>query len=121
MYKKFIYNNSALKQRRQDLRNAATSSERLLWKELQKSKLGVKFRRQHGIGNYILDFYCPERKLAIELDGSIHEGRKDLDDYRTRTLKEHKIRVIRFWNSEIEKETDSVLEKIRMEILETPS
>jgi very-short-patch-repair endonuclease len=91
-----------------------TEVERKLWFHLKEKKMGVIFHRQHSIGNYVVDFYCPKYKLAIELDGSQHnddQNRID-DEYRTTTLEEHKIKVIRFWNSQITKDFKSVLEYI---------
>ena len=67
-----IHNRPVLKSRRKELRNNSTSAEKLLWGMLQHSNLGgYKFRRQHSVGAYILDFYCPSEKLAVELDGAI--------------------------------------------------
>lgn len=68
-----IHNKKYLKENRKQLRNNSTEAEILLWLELKQSKLdGRKFRRQHSIGNYIVDFYCPSEKLAVELGGEIH-------------------------------------------------
>lgn len=70
-----IHNRKYLKQRRKDLRNNATISEKRLWIALKKSQLkGRKFRRQHSIENYIVDFYCPSEKLIIEVDGNMHNN-----------------------------------------------
>lgn len=63
-----------LKQYRRDLRRHATKSEQILWKYIKSSQLGVKFRRQVSIGPYIVDFYCHEKRLVIELDGYTHQG-----------------------------------------------
>ncbi|WP_208643530.1 endonuclease domain-containing protein [Pedobacter miscanthi] len=69
-----IHNLKYLKEWRKELRNNLTPAEATMWKYLQNSKLdGRKFRRQHSVGNYILDFYCPSEKLAIEIDGSCHD------------------------------------------------
>src|SRR5687768_374142 len=57
---------------RQKLRHNATPAEKALWRSLRNSGIGAKFRRQHGVGPYVLDFYCPEHKLAIEIEGSVH-------------------------------------------------
>ena len=88
-----------LKEFRKDLRNNLTPAEATLWKYLQNSKLdGRKFRRQHSIKNYILDFYCPSEKLGIELDGSSHNGfaSDEYDNERTAELNKLRIRIIRF-------------------------
>lgn len=72
---------------------------------------GYKFRRQHPVAGFILDFYCPQRRLAIEVDGEIHKDKetKEYDLERTRILAENGIRVLRFWNSKVENETEKVL------------
>jgi very-short-patch-repair endonuclease len=120
-WRRFLYNNMSLKPRRRMLRNDSTEAEKILWKRLQRSQLGVKFRRQHSVGNYILDFYCPEKKLAIELDGLVHKLSKSLDEYRTRTLTEHEIKVIRFWNKEVEEEIEKVIRMINTTLFDSPS
>lgn len=65
-----IHNKSSLKEIRKQLRNSATETEELLWQYLKNKQLGEKFRRQHSVKNYILDFYCPQKRLGIELDGA---------------------------------------------------
>ena len=77
--------------RRRQLRSEMTSSERRLWSRLRaKQFFGLRFRRQHGIGPYIVDFYCPERLIVIEVDGDVHaeESRKRKDQQRERNLKD---------------------------------
>ncbi len=98
------------------LRREETTAEKILWQELRNRKLGIKFRRQHPIEKFILDFYVPEIKLAIELDGSSHKENKEYDTLRTEYLKSQGIKLIRFWNSEIEKDLGNVLRKIKKEI-----
>lgn len=95
------------------LRKEETKAEKILWQELRNKKLGVKFRRQHPVDKFILDFYAPEINLAIELDGSIHTENKEYDKTRTEYLKEKNINVIRFWNSEIENDLRATLNKIK--------
>ena len=116
MFHEQYHNKPSLKEDRQNLRNNATDAEQLLWKNLKGKKLvGRKFRRQHSYGNYILDFYCPSERLAIELDGSHHytaEG-KENDRIRDQFLKDNDIKVIRFSNSEVEKKMEVVLERIK--------
>src|SRR5579872_4184975 len=72
MRKNQVNNVTYLKDRRKALRNNLTPAEATLWKMLKGSALNRKFRRQHSIENYIVDFYCPEEKLIIELDGQVH-------------------------------------------------
>ena len=74
-----IFNKTSQKDLRHDLRENCTKSEAVLWKYLKGKKIGFRFRRQHGIGRYIVDFYCPELKLVIEVDGYTHI---DYDQYR---------------------------------------
>ncbi|MEX2029114.1 MAG: DUF559 domain-containing protein [Candidatus Paceibacterota bacterium] len=95
------------------LRREETTAEKILWQELRNRKLNVKFRRQHPVDKFILDFYAPEIKLAIELDGSPHKEMQKYDKLRTEHLKSHDIKVIRFWNDEVEKNLYKVLEQIK--------
>ena len=85
---------------RKSLRNHSTAAEAVLWRILKGKQLeGLKFRRQQGIGPYIVDFYCPKLKLAIELDGEVHDTRSDYDEQRSAFLaKEKGICVLRFEN-----------------------
>jgi len=95
------------------LRQHLTPAEHLLWEELRKRRLaGLRFRSQHPIGSYVLDFYCPAFKLAIEIDGLIHETRSKQDHYRTEVLNLMGITVLRFSNAEIFNELPRVLERI---------
>ncbi len=115
-----IYNQLLQKDRRQDLRNNSTRAEQLLWKHIRQNQLGYKFRRQNGIGPYILDFYCPHLKLCIEVDGDSHETEegKIYDHAREEFLKQAGIKTIRFTNIEVKKNIQGVLESIRMDINE---
>src|SRR3989344_5442961 len=96
------------------LRRENTKAEKILWKELRGGKLGIKWRRQHPIDMFIVDFYMPKIKLVIELDGSVHniKENKEYDKDRTFYLKTKHIKVIRFWNSEVENDLENVLNKI---------
>jgi very-short-patch-repair endonuclease len=110
-----IHNLKYLKQLRKDLRNDLTPAEATLWKYLQNSKLdGRKFRRQHSVNNYILDFYCPSEKLGIELDGEMHKrfASEEYDRERTENLNKLGIRIIRFENKDVYQE-ENILEEIR--------
>ena len=99
-------------QRARELRRNGTKPEAKLWYALRDSRLGVSFRRQHPIGPYVLDRYCPALKLAIELDGDQHSEQQGYDQRRTRFLNLRDIRVIRFWNIEVNEEIDRVYEQI---------
>lgn len=99
-----------------DFRKKPTIAEATLWEVLRTKRLdGYKFRRQHPLQGYIVDFYCPELKLAIEVDGEVHKDEEQLkyDQERTKNLQEFGILIIRFWNSEITDELPIVLERIR--------
>jgi len=100
------------------LRREETKTEKILWKALRNNNLGVKWRRQHPVDMFIIDFYAPKIKLAIELDGSIHKIKenKEYDEDRTFYLESKYIKVIRFWNSEVEKNLATVLDKIQKAI-----
>ncbi len=95
-----------------------TEQEKILWQHLRDEGMGFKFRRQHPIGKFVVDFYCTKLKLAIELDGSPHlnSSGKEYDTLRTKDLEHEGIKILRFWNSEIEKDIKNVLEKIRKTI-----
>ena len=90
-------------QRARELRQEMTPAEKFLWQELRGNKLGVHFRRQQVIAGFIVDFYCHEAGLVIELDGDIHEGetQKETDANRDKVLAELGLRIIRFRNEEI--------------------
>lgn len=111
-----IHNKKYLKPYRKKLRKSLTPAEAFLWKQLQNKKLeGRKFRRQHSIENYIADFYCPEERLVIELDGQGHfnEAAQEYDRIRTQVLNSLRIKVIRFENKMVFENLDSVLEEIK--------
>ena len=101
------------------LRNNLTDAERYLWHVLRQNNLGVKFRRQAPIGNYIVDFVCFDKKLVVELDGSQHiENPKDI--IRDNWLKSQGFRTLRFWNNDVLKNRESVVNKI-LDTLTPPS
>ena len=106
----------AMKQRVQELRREATEAETVLWRLLRGRRfMGVKFRRQYPVRGYVLDFYCDEAKLGIELDGGEHLDMEqaNYDEERSRILDERQgIAIIRFWNSEAMNDTEKVLHKI---------
>jgi very-short-patch-repair endonuclease len=111
-----IHNRQPLKPRRKELRSSLTPAEATLWKSLQRSQVnGKKFRRQHSVGNYILDFYCPECRLAVELDGQGHFNSmtSEYDYRRDEYLKKLKIRVLRFENRLVFENLEGVLQMIR--------
>ncbi|HMB65842.1 MAG TPA: endonuclease domain-containing protein [Patescibacteria group bacterium] len=109
-----IYNRKEQKHKRKSLRNNSTVSENVLWSYLKNKKLGVKFRRQHGIGNYIVDFYCPELKLAVEIDGATHETEKEVErDYKKEEfLKEQGVELKRYTNVDVKNGVGGVVEDL---------
>lgn len=99
------------------LRDNMTKAEALLWERLKKKQIaGIRFRRQHPIDIFIVDFYCHDARLVIELDGEIHNFQSDYDNGRTSDLSQYGIKVIRFDNSEVENNIDKVLITIKNEI-----
>ena len=113
-----VHNRLERKSFRKELRNDLTPAEAALWKVLQRSKIeGRKFRRQHSVGPYILDFYCPEEHLAIELDGEAHRNPLKYDHAQRRTLylQSKNIRVLRFENYLVFDEIEFVIHRIKSE------
>ena len=94
------------------LRKEPTHAERKLWARIRNDQLGVNFRRQHAIGNFIPDFVCVKKKLIIELDGSQHLEQVEYDSERTAFLESKGYRVLRFWNNDVTNNIDTVLNKI---------
>ncbi len=106
--------------RAKDLRKRQTEAEAVLWDELRKRKLGgYKIRRQHPLGSYIADFYCPERKLVIEVDGGIHDDEqvKENDEIRQKAVEFYGIKVIRFRNEDVFSRMEFVLDEIERKLL----
>jgi type I restriction enzyme M protein len=107
-----------------ELRKNQTDAESLIWDLVRDRQIAnCKFRRQHPVGPYILDFYCHEKKLAIELDGGQHNTGHgiDRDHQRTRFLNEQGISVLRFWNNDVSQNTEAVLETIYESLAPHPS
>ena len=116
-YSKFSQNNAI------ELRNNPTKQERTLWKYLNKSQLGYKFRRQQPIGNYVVDFFCSELNLIIELDGGQHNEIQNIeyDKKRTEFLNNNGYRVLRIWNNDIDNNIEGVIEYIKMNLIPPPN
>ena len=105
-----------------DLRVASTDVERLLWTYLRGRRLrNFKFRRQQPIAGYIVDFVCVETRLVIELDGGQHSEHSAYDDHRSAILEKSGFRVLRFWNDEVLKNIEGVLEEILRQLEAPPS
>jgi very-short-patch-repair endonuclease len=107
--------------RAQQLRNAATPAERLVWQYLSRSQLGAKFSRQMPVGPFFADFLCREQMLIIELDGFSHDISPEKDIYRDRYLNEAGYRVLRFTNAEVLGNVEGVIIVIQRALLEGPT
>jgi len=95
------------------LRRAQTDAERMLWARLRARGIGgAKFRRQLPIGPFVADFCCLEKRLIVELDGGHHGAQAERDDKRSEWLERHGYRVMRFWNDDVVKNIEGVLEQI---------
>jgi very-short-patch-repair endonuclease len=94
-------------------RRAPTPAEKVLWQRLRDHRLaGSQFRRQHAIGRFIVDFYCAQARLVIEVDGPIHNGTPEEDAARQDYLERLELRVIRFTNDDVLDRTEDVLKRI---------
>lgn len=102
-----------------ELRRHMTDAERHLWRHLRRRNLaGAKFRRQHPIGPYVVDFVCLEHRLVVELDGGQHLG-SATDAHRDAWLRAHGFQILRFWNDQALVQTEAVLERV-FATLDTP-
>ena len=107
-----LYNKKETKVFRKQLRKNLTEEERKVWNVVRNRKiLNLKFFRQYAVEKYILDFYCPAIRLCIEADGG-HHNKNTTDENRTAYLNTLDIKVIRFWNNEINSNIDGVYQKI---------
>ncbi|MDJ1178920.1 DUF559 domain-containing protein [Roseofilum sp. BLCC_M91] len=112
----------ALLQRAKELRQSQTPAEQILWECLRAKRLqGAKFRRQHNIGQCIVDFYCHGAKLVIEVDGGIHEQQKERDADRDNWFADHGFRVLRFKNEEVTENLIDVLARIALSLYPSPT
>ena len=112
---KYLLNNPALKNKRRELRKNQTDAEKAFWSHVRNRQFhGMRFLRQYSVGPYILDFFCPEIKTAIELDGGQHNepGGKAYDAVRSEYLKAQGINVLRFWDHEVLLDMQGVLAKV---------
>ena len=110
-----FYNWQKHKNIRRTLRKTATKAERLLWSRIRNRKLQYKFRRQYSIGNYVLDFYCPQLNFAIEVDGATHSNEKEVrhDMVRQKYIENLGIKIKRIKNSDIYENLDEVVSDIK--------
>jgi very-short-patch-repair endonuclease len=101
-----------LVQHARQLRKGMSDAERKLWQRLRGEQLGVKFRRQHPVLDYVLDFVALEIKLVVEVDGGQHAEQTNYDQQRTADLEAAGFKVLRFWNNEVLNEIEPVVEVI---------
>ena len=112
-----VFNDPQLKDLRRQLRHDRSPAEHILWRYLKgRQLLGLKFRRQHSIGRYIVDFSCPSIRLVVEVDGDSHfeEAQQQRDAIREELMKQFGIRTIRFRNDEVLHDTLTVVERLRV-------
>lgn len=109
-----IFNRRDQTPKRQTLRREMPLAERLLWSHLRAEALGAKFRRQVSVGAYVLDFYCPQLKLAIEIDGLSHEGDEaaEYDALRQSEIEALGIHFLRFSNEQVYRQIGDIVETI---------
>ncbi|QLQ34217.1 MAG: endonuclease domain-containing protein [Candidatus Thiothrix singaporensis] len=97
-----------------NLRKNMTTPEQQLWATLRKRQLdGYRFRRQTPLGRYIADFVCLEARLVIELDGNHHHNQQGYDHERNHWMQQQNFRVLRFWNYEIQRHPETIIQQIR--------
>ena len=107
---------ATIQERAKQLRREQTPAERKLWSRLRRKQLnGLRFRRQHPIGRYIVDFCCVSQALVVEIDGDTHSVQEQYDQERTAWLEDRGYRVIRFTNRQVERQIDAVLDAIARE------
>ena len=98
-----------------EMRHVPTSAEDALWQLLRNNRLrGIRFRRQHAIGRFIVDFYCPAAKLILEVDGSVHATQREADEAREFELETMGFAVLRFTNEDVLEHPESVLQHIEL-------
>ena len=108
-----------IKERARHMRQHPTVAEAILWQRLRHKRVGgFRFRRQHPIGRFIVDFYCAEKKLVVEVDGETHSqlGSEEYDSQRQLFLQHMGLKVLRFANEQVIGETDAVVEAIAEEL-----
>src|SRR5437762_11587133 len=104
-----------------DMRHEATDAEKRMWRVLRDRRLsGFKFRRQYPVAGYIVDFFCAKCRLGVELDGGQHgnDANREYDERRTEKLHSVGVRMVRFWDNDVLKETDAVSEAIYQALIE---
>ncbi|MGD8781487.1 MAG: endonuclease domain-containing protein [Ignavibacteria bacterium] len=112
------YNKKSQQEKRRYLRNNMTYTEKIVWAHIRKRQLGYRFLRQYSVDHYVIDFYCPELKLALEIDGGIHElpENKEYDEARQKYIEGFGIKFLRIKNEEILGNANKAFDKIINEI-----
>ena len=111
-----VHNHKKFFDRRKELRRNATLQENVLWDKLRNNQLGLRFRRQHSVGGYILDFYCFKRRLIIEVDGPSHEGNIEYDRVRDKYFSDLGYKILRFKNLDVDSNLEKVLSSISLSL-----
>lgn len=113
-----IFNKKSMQKIRRKLRNEMTYSEKIVWMHIRKKHLGVRFLRQFSVDNYVIDFYCPSLKLALEIDGEVHltKGVKERDEIREYHIAKYGIQFLRITNEELQSNPNKAFHKIEEEI-----
>ncbi len=114
----FLGARGILFERARELRLRETPAEKMLWSKLSNKQMGVKFRRQHPVCDYIVDFYCHSLKIVIEVDGPVHSIKENVayDKIRSETLQSFHIEVLRFTNDDVLSNMDGVIKKIKLHL-----
>ncbi len=112
------YNKKSEQEKRRSLRNNTTYCEKIVWLHLRKKQLGYRFLRQYSVDHFVIDFYCPKLKLAVELDGDVHEfpEQKDYDKARQKYLEAFGIKFVRITNEEFLGNPNKAFSKIEEQI-----
>jgi len=111
-----LYNQNNKKDLRKILRKSMPKGEVLVWMKLKNKQTGYKFRRQYGVGKYVMDFYCVELRLGIEVDGATHDDKKnEYDEIRQNYLEVKKIKILRFSSQEVFNDLNGVVTQIYFE------
>jgi very-short-patch-repair endonuclease len=118
---RFRKNTEELQQRARELRKEMTAAEQALWTALRGRRMaGLRFRRQHPVGRFVLDFYCPAAKLCVAVDGGIHDEQTERDEERSALLAAGGYRVLRIRNEEVLTAIPSVLTRIETAVKQAP-
>ncbi len=117
---KRVFNRTETKGLRRALRRNQTKAEAIFWSKVRNNQLGIKFRRQYSVERFVIDFYAPDVRLAIELDGAVHftDEAQARDSAREAVISKYGISFLRFTNHDIETNLWGVLEAVRLKIAE---